>query len=127
MSTDITTMIITRQQYLNSKDPDIHQKYYSQFVTDEIKNLVKNKFGIRKLVNAYTVDPNFNNIPLKKWDSLLIYQGYINTALLKEVGDYLSLSNVVCICKAAFGRRLLSKSILTQNAPCKKILTQNAP
>ena len=110
----ITMNIITRQQYFKNlnayrdlskeekeKVKHPHQEYYAQFVTDEIKNLVKNKFGIRNLVNAHKVDPNFNNIPLKRWDSFGYLMEYLDRDLIKATGQGYSNAGACCVLKEA--------------------------
>ena len=114
--------MITRQQYFENLNAyrelsdaakkltqHPHQQYYAQFVTDEIKSLVKRKFGVRKLVDAYTVDHHFNNIPLKKWDSLGYLIEYLDRKLIKETGQGYSNAGATCILKEA-ARQLVVES-----------------
>lgn len=106
--------MITRQQYfenlnayrdLSEQEKEVtehpHQQYYGQFVTNEIKDLVKNKFGIEKLVNAYDVDPNFNNIPLRHWDSLGYLERHLDRNLIKETRQGYSNAGATCVLKEA--------------------------
>lgn len=104
-----TTMIFTRKQYLNKECT--HEQYYAQFVTNAIRSLVYNWFGIDQLKEAYKVDINFNSIPLAKWDSFLHSIGkhpYNLGVSMKEVGDYLTLAGQVCIVKEA-ARQLVNQ------------------
>ena len=120
--------MITRQQYfenltiyrkLNEEAKALveqpHQQYYAQFVTEEIKNLVKNKFGIRKLVNAYLKDPVFNNIPLRHWDSFGYLMQYLDRDLIKATGQGYSNSSACCILKEA-ARQLVEESYIDWGA-----------
>ena len=106
--------MITRQEYLTSKDPDIHQKYYAQFVTEELKQLVLSTFGIDKLRSAYEESETLDAIPVHHWDCLLevgdrhILPGYINLDLLKQAGQPATLSTMTCISKNA-ARQLIKE------------------
>ena len=99
--------MITRQEYL--KNTKLHNEYYAQFVNDKIRNLVENKFGIRNLVNAHLEDPDFNNIPLKKWDSFGYLEHYLDKDLIKETRQGYSNAGAVCILKEA-ARQLVKQS-----------------
>jgi len=86
--------MFTREQYMNSTDREsAHRKYYAQFITAEIQNLVKLTFTLNALKSAYKDDGNFNNIPLNAWDNL--------AACIKFKIKYASLSDKVCILKEA--------------------------
>ena len=89
----------TRTQYLNSDCT--HGEYYGQFVTSEIINLVKSRFGIERLENCFSKDEHLNNIPLENWDCLVSSLPRYVQAGLKNVGDYLTLAGGVCILKQA--------------------------
>ena len=127
--------MITRQQYFENLNAyrelsdaakkltqHPHQQYYAQFVTDEIKSLVKRKFGVRKLVDAYTVDHHFNNIPLKKWDSLGYLIEYLDRKLIKETGQGYSNAGATCILKEA-ARQLVVESYVDWQEAEKEILS----
>lgn len=88
--------MMTRQTYINSKDPNAHRRYYAQFVTDEVKAQVRAFIGIKRLEESK--DPHFNDIPLHMWDSLRALSSFNK---LKEHGDYLTLGGKVCIYKEA--------------------------
>lgn len=108
----------TRQDYLNGKVD--HQKYYSQFVNEDVKNEVLNFIGKNNLLD--NTDKHLNNIPLKKWDALagycFDYQGNITErpssikpidySLLKEAKESVSASVLVCIYKEA-ARQLIKE------------------
>ena len=92
-------MKYTRKEYLNKNCT--HAEYYSQFVTDSIKSIVKEHFTIEKLKKAYNEDKYFNTIPLIKWDRLTIYFKDSISKSLKDAGDFYSLAGGVCILKCA--------------------------
>lgn len=96
----------TRKEYLNNECT--HSEYYGQFVTNSIKSLVKQQFGIQVLRDSYASDEHLNNIPLVKWDVIapLVTSG----GKMKDCGDYLTLSGQVCILKEA-ARQLIEESI----------------
>lgn len=89
----------TRQDYLNKKCS--HEEYYRQFVTQGIKNAVLQTIGIERLLASK--DPNLNDIPLHMWDNLMssVQREFTITTKMKEAGDLLTLSGVVCITKTA--------------------------
>lgn len=83
----------TRKDYMSGKIT--HAEYYSQFVTDTIKNVVLHLFiaegwTIEDVTKSYKNDPHFNFIPLSAWDRKTIYV---------SSGD--SLAEKVCILKEA--------------------------
>jgi hypothetical protein len=91
----------TRQQYLNSECT--HREYYSQFVNEGIKNLVRSGIGEKRIKESLPVDEHLNNIPLKEWDSLGAYivSSPNVRAKIKEAGDGYSQAGAVCILKEA--------------------------
>ena len=92
--------MITRSEYMENSS-ELHEKYYSQFVTDYIIKRVVDAFGIDRLKSAYEKEKYFNEIPLNSWDILTgTLPSYVNAGL-KNVGDYGTLANHVCILKAA--------------------------
>lgn len=103
-------MTITRQQYLNNTK--LHNEYYAQFVTEEIKQLVLRRFGIEKLCAAYEEDTDLNSIPLVNWDGLGIHlmhgSRYLDRQLIKETGQGYSNAGAVCILKEA-ARQLIQE------------------
>lgn len=99
--------MITRKQYM-ADSANLHESYYGQFVTPEIKQRVLKRFGIEILKNEFQKDENLNGIPLKCWDDLagnrITFDGYAATLCadtLKAAGDGPTWSNSVCILKAA--------------------------
>ncbi|MDJ0575188.1 MAG: hypothetical protein QNJ65_08480 [Xenococcaceae cyanobacterium MO_234.B1] len=106
--------MITRHEYLNSKEPNRHQKYYAQFVTDEIRAMVLKRFGIEKLCAAYAEDTDLNNIQLVNWDGLGIHlmhnSRYLDCELIKKTGQGYSNAGAVCILKEA-ARQLIQHEL----------------
>ena len=88
-----------------------HHEYYSQFVTDDIKQLVINSIGKEAIQRS--TDPHLNDIPLVKWDRLnTTVRALVDRNLHKELHNATygerdkdkfiwSLSEGVCIAKAA--------------------------
>ena len=88
---------ITRQQYLNKEAT--HREYYSQFVTEGVKQRVKSAFKMKDLIEGKT--QHFNNIPLSWWDRLIPVLPFEINSKLQKCGDYATLAGVVCILKEA--------------------------
>ena len=117
--------MITRHQYL--QNTKLHNEYYGQFVTDFIKQMVKRRFGIERLVAAYQEDKNLNNIPLVNWDGLGIHlmhpslkneehsSPYLDHELIKATGQGYSNAGAVCILKEA-ARQLISEYLNKENS-----------
>lgn len=88
--------MITRTEYLENSDM-LHHAYYSQFAKinswSDLGILAKKL----KLPGAMLYE-SVNYLGLHYWDR---YSLKINTELLRECGDYLTLANAVCIKKAA--------------------------
>lgn len=121
--------MITRQDYMKDSSK-LHRQYYAQFVNDKVKQRVLDTFGLETLKKSYAKDEHFNTnlTPLKKWDLLggwswgvirgeqiAIIQPRSTTdilpveySLLKEAGEGLSNSTMVCIYKEA-GRQIIEK------------------
>ena len=91
----------TRTEYLDGKCTC--DEYYNQFVTNRILDIVRNNIGEREyLMRMLGEDKNLNNIPLGKWDSLVLCDKSIGS--VDEQGNGIrvySLSNGVCVLKAA--------------------------
>jgi hypothetical protein len=88
-------MKYTRKDYTNGRCS--HKEYYSQFVNEQIKELIiKNLRGYKK-----SKDENLNDIPLREWDMLAGQLSAVETKL-SEAGDYLTLAGGVCILKEAY-------------------------
>lgn len=126
--------MITRSEYMkmNSEQFEIdkgqsaHHKYYSQFVTPKVLELVKSRFTVNYLKAKYAADKNLNNISLGTWDSLAgwtvtrargsenytaannILKEAIGPEKLKETGEGWSCGTGVCILKTA--AKILIKS-----------------
>lgn len=83
----------TIKNYINGNCS--HRQYYSQFVNDNVKLMILDRIGIDKIITSK--DENFNNIPLKIWDSIGLPCGI--SELLKQAGDYFTLAGKVCILK----------------------------
>ena len=58
-------VVVVDYETYKSNPLHFHRKYHSQYVTDELKQLVATEIGIPQL-------QHFNDIPLRKW-KLLIY------------------------------------------------------
>jgi len=84
----------TRAQYLN-RECTLDQ-YYSQFVNERVKNVVKSRIGLERLKNSTC--EHFNDIPLHEWDRIPVP---VSANEMKSRGDYLALAGKVCIAKTA--------------------------
>ena len=93
----MTSNLITRQQYLNKEAT--HREYYSQFVTEGVKQRVESAFRMESLIQGK--DKHFNNLPLQWWDRLMPVVPFEINSKLKDCGDYPTLAGVVCILKEA--------------------------
>jgi hypothetical protein len=58
--------MFTRHEYMCDKVS--HRVYYSQFITEEMVEQVKNNIGIERIKNS--TDQHLNDIPLKEWNVL---------------------------------------------------------
>ena len=99
----------TRHQYL--KGECTHKEYYSQFVSEYMKQIVLSDIGKNKLIKAFNDDKNLNNISLNVWDSLAFYtckNNYDLNIKLREAGDSYSKAGGVCIMKEA-ARQAINK------------------
>ena len=83
----------TRKDYINGRCS--HKEYYAQFVNDNAKLMILDSIGIDRIKKSK--DGNFNDIPLKLWDSIGLPSGI--SELLKQAGDYYTLAGQVCILK----------------------------
>lgn len=110
--------MITRKQYMDNSSADNFDwfaAYYSQFVNEQVKKAVLNKFGsVEKLATCFAKDKHLNNLPLHLWDQLIGYDGsgnfnsrnnpfyaILDRGLLKEAGEGWSASTGICIAKQA--------------------------
>lgn len=92
--------MFTRAQYMNRQCS--HRQYYSQFVGENTKRVVKVAFGERL---KQSTDEHFNDIRLDEWDRLP--QAY-DVKLVKTYNYNLALSDHVCIMKEA-ARQILEE------------------
>lgn len=75
-----------------------HQRYYAQFVTAETIASVVYRIGADGL--KASTDRSFNDIPLRDWDVLQFGMPF-DRQRVKDAGDFVSLSTVVCVAKEA--------------------------
>lgn len=92
-----------------------HFKYYGQFVTPEIIEKVIRQFGMARLSYAYAQGWAMNDIPLREWDSFMGWNGYTchsfgTSVKLREAGDCVSASSIVCILKEAARQAVIANS-----------------
>ncbi len=95
--------MFTRKDYLAAdRGTGAHRKYYAQLVTPGLLRLVESAFTIKRLKEAYAKDEHFNSIPLIQWDNLSsIISMNVSSSKIKELGDYWTLSGLVCVAKEA--------------------------
>lgn len=94
--------IITRAEYL-ANSSQLHDKYYSQFVTPYIKDLIISRVGLKTLLASR--DKNLNDIPLASWDGVAS-QNICKLSSVHELSRQtkeggVTLAMGVCIAKAA--------------------------
>lgn len=108
--------MITRQDYMKDSS-NLHRKYWAQFVNDNVKRYLLSSISKEELLKS--TDPHLNDIKLARWDALGGF-AFSNTTgailrkpqttadiepieykLLKEAGEGLSSSAIVCIYKEA--------------------------
>jgi len=88
----------TRRDYLYKRCT--HREYYSQFVTEEIRNYVQRRIGLNDILNS--TDEWFNDIPLKRWDSIAYnLRVLVDDQLLTETQAGWCLATATCISKEA--------------------------
>jgi hypothetical protein len=95
---------MTRKEYLaaNNSASDtmaVHRAYYGQFVDAGILRTVSNFIGRSAIINSR--DEWFNDIPLRRWDAVLIPIPARIDDKMRELGDYPTLAGAVCIAKEA--------------------------
>lgn len=83
-----------------------HQAYYAQYVTDEVLRMVGARIGEDRI--KASTDRWFNDIPLPLWDGITGYPRDViaaldasNASTTKDGVPWHSLSDLVCIAKAA--------------------------
>ena len=84
------------EKYLPAKCS--HRAYYAQFVSPNIKEVVRSNIGIKALLASRV--PAFNDIPLEKWDGLAMPLLF-NYSDLQFAGEWSTLGVRVCILKEA--------------------------
>ncbi|APW79696.1 hypothetical protein HOR53_gp03 [Pectobacterium phage PP99] len=95
---------------------DLHHTYYSQFVTDGVKRRVLDAVCIDKLAKDFIEgDKHLNKAYScsKVWDRVMMVTPPEVASLLKEAGELNTLSNQVCIVKAA-ARQLIEEHLANQ-------------
>lgn len=88
----------TRNDYMNKVVS--YREYYGQFVTKEVKVLVKHRIGLNRILKS--ADCTFRSIPMQEWDSL-------HAAIFSMVGRMMleadlcsnCIGNTVCVAKEA--------------------------
>ena len=90
---------ITRAEYM-ANSLALHHAYYSQFVSDALKNAVGECIGVARI--KASTDSYLNDIPLHEWDAIKGLVFAHCAAQLKKVDPCgVSLGSAVCIAKAA--------------------------
>lgn len=89
----------TRKDYMSGEVS--HGEYYAQFITKEVKRLVKSRIKSKRIMQSK--NDFFNDIPLVEWDALSpSIRQYVGYALGVANGTGgVSLSDCVCVAKAA--------------------------
>ena len=82
-----------------------HREYYSQFVNDNVRGMVKDRIGVDRIQKS--TDKHLNDIPLREWDNVGLPYGI--RELLSQANDCFSMANQVCILKEA-ARQLIEAS-----------------
>jgi hypothetical protein len=94
---------MTRQEYMANSTFDTFRTYYGQFVTPNIKNIVRSTIGEARI--KASKDPHMNDIPLREWDRLEFVIRYIvkGSRLWIELSgsNTFSQAEAVCIAKEA--------------------------
>lgn len=101
----MTQTLYTRKQHMDEYSGlddaarhEAHRRYYRQFVTHETVAYVVSSIGADRLVAS--TDRYFNDIPLTEWDYMQFGLPY-DRDKLREAGDFITLSGIVCIAKEA--------------------------
>lgn len=96
-----TIKLFTRKNYMNNECTQ--QEYYSQFVTNHMKDVILSTFSKDQLIKKYEKDEHLNNIPLKWWDSFEnIFKQHIASINKKINGQSVwSSATHTCAMKAA--------------------------
>lgn len=90
--------MFTHQQFIDNECTN--SEYYSQFINTNIKKLIIGWIGTKRIIES--IDPNFNDIPLLKWDLLYeVIYFTIDVEKIRRYGDYFSLGFSTCVAKEA--------------------------
>ena len=85
----------SRKQYMNKECS--HRDYYGQFVTPSTVAIVVSVIGKENILNS--TDPDFNDIPLRRWDALV--SRLPGSGRFVTAGDYYTQAGGVCLAKEA--------------------------
>lgn len=97
--------MFTRQEYLagvygtDTERAAAHRRYFGQFVTEDVKDIVGRRIGERLLLAS--TDPHFNDIPLAAWDEATMFLTRETRDAFRRAGDVYSLGGGVCLLKEA--------------------------
>lgn len=86
--------MFTRKNYLEKKCT--HSQYYNQFLNENLENYIADYIGKEAILKSNF--ENFSDIELTKFE--VCHTAGVNQKM-RELGDYLTLSGVVCINKQA--------------------------
>jgi len=92
--------MITYEQYMNKEFT--HRQYYAEFVTEQVMDIVVDYIGMTNITTS--IEDNFRDIPLQKWDNATNSILSLSDGLLNAKGSSKTLSIGVCIAKAAARR-----------------------
>lgn len=98
--TTTPTALFTRQDYM--ADKCTHEQYYAQFINDAGIEMVKKSQAYKTLIKKGTKD--VSKVEAEVWDRIGTAGEAAN--LLKQLGDFWTLSAAICINKA-IARQLL--------------------
>ena len=91
---------MTRSEYMEtSQEPGAFRRYYGQYVTGKIKNIVLHSIGKCDLLKSK--DEHLNDIHLRRWDRMHASLPVETVKQLRDNGDSFSLGSSVCIFKEA--------------------------
>lgn len=113
----------TRKDYMSAtleerKDNKAHRRYYSQFVTQDVKQRVLRCISLKRL--RASRNKHLNDIPLHRWDSLFVGRCPANVnRKMREAGDWPSPAGLVCLAKEA-ARQLMEENPMDDSPECHK-------
>lgn len=108
--------MMTRKEYMTNSDFTKHHAYYSQFVTEGVKQRVRDAVCIEKLAKSYQEGDTHLNKDYscsKVWDRVMPVTPSNIYKMIKEAGETNSISTQVCIVKAA-ARILIAEYLSAQ-------------